>query len=45
MELEAETAIKCKTHKIKLVYILTQWVTHLNQSASEVLLFVACETA
>ena len=42
MELEAETAIKCKPQKIK-TRVYTQWVTHLNQSAIEVLLFVACE--
>ena len=27
----------------KLTRVYTQWVTHLNQSATEVLLFVACE--
>ena len=41
MELEVETAIKCKTQKITCVY--TQWVTHINQSATEVLHFEACE--
>ena len=42
MALKADYAIKCKTQQIKLVYN-TQWVTHLNHSATEVLLFVACE--
>ena len=46
MELETETAINCKTKKIKLLYVLcTLWRTHFIQIATEMLLVVACERA